>query len=134
MVHDPAAALIVDSKVVAAVEEERLIRQKHAKGKLPLKAIEYCLEAGGLKPSDIDVVAFPWSPQVYNRYKFQYFRRKFLASPDRAIKALSRAGKTWRGQQDIVNRVLDHFKIDRSKTKVVFVEHHLAHAASAFFF
>ena len=54
MVHDPAAALLVDGRVVAAVEEERFIREKHASHKLPIKAIEYCLEAAGLNPADID--------------------------------------------------------------------------------
>ena len=56
--HDPATALFIDSEqLVAAVEEERLIRDKHAKGKTGYKATKYCLEQAGLQPTDIDVCA-----------------------------------------------------------------------------
>ncbi|MFC1514301.1 carbamoyltransferase [Candidatus Omnitrophota bacterium] len=132
MVHDPAAALMIDGRIVAAVEEERLTREKHASGKLPIKAIEYCLETAGLKPSDLDIIAFPWDPRVYHRYKFGYFRRKFFSSPNRAIKSVSSAGRRCRAQRQIVEEIFRHFSIDASKTKAVYVEHHLAHAASAF--
>jgi carbamoyltransferase len=56
---DSAAALVVDGKVVAAAEEERFTRVKHAPGNLPTRAINYCLEAGGLDIHDIDAVVFP---------------------------------------------------------------------------
>ena len=60
--HDASAALFVDGQLVAAVEEERFLRDKHAKGKFPLESSRYCLEFAGLQPDDIDLVAFPYAP------------------------------------------------------------------------
>jgi carbamoyltransferase len=56
---DSAAALVVDGRTVAAVEEERFTRVKHAPGNLPTRAIQYCLEAGGIDIHDVDLVVFP---------------------------------------------------------------------------
>lgn len=55
--HDPAAALVIDGKVVAAAEEERFLRDKHAKGKQAERAAQFCLSHAGLKPSDVQAVA-----------------------------------------------------------------------------
>ena len=55
--HDPAAALFVDGKLVAAIEEERLIRRKHAKDEMPYHAARQCLRIAGLKASDVTHVA-----------------------------------------------------------------------------
>ncbi len=60
--HDSAAALLVDGKIAAAVEEERFSRNKHAIRALPTAAARYCLEVAGVQPSDVQLVAFPWSP------------------------------------------------------------------------
>ena len=76
-VHDPSAAILVDGKVVAACDEERLIRKKHAMGYLPIKAVKFCLDKAGFKPSDIDAVAFPWSHDIYKEKKREYFWRCF---------------------------------------------------------
>ena len=57
--HDPAAAILVDGKLIAAVEEERFTRVKHAPGAPAVNAIRYCLQVAGLQPSQIDHVAFP---------------------------------------------------------------------------
>src|ERR1700730_19026355 len=54
--HDSAAVLIVDGKIVAGAAEERFSRKKHT-GDFPIGAIHYCLEAAGLKPSDIDEIS-----------------------------------------------------------------------------
>ena len=59
LTHDPSAALYIDGKLVAAVEEERLIRDKHAKNKMPYESAKFCLKQAGIKPEDIDVVAVP---------------------------------------------------------------------------
>ena len=58
--HDNSAALIVDGKFVAAAEEERFIRVKHAKRKQPINALKYCLDYAGVSPSEIDIVAYPY--------------------------------------------------------------------------
>src|SRR2546423_13572856 len=69
--HESSAALTIDGKVVAAVEEERFNRVKHAKQsridnphELPELAIQFCLEHAGLKPSEIDRVAYSFDPRV----------------------------------------------------------------------
>ena len=60
--HDPSAALYIDGKLVAAAEEERFIRDKHAKNKMPVEATKFCLQQAGIQPADIDVVAVPFAP------------------------------------------------------------------------
>ena len=57
LTHDPSAAIYVDGKLIAAAEEERFIRDKHAKDKMPYEAAKFCLKYAGLRPADIDVVA-----------------------------------------------------------------------------
>ena len=59
LTHDPSAAIYIDGKLIAAAEEERFTREKHAKNKMPVEAARFCLQYAGLKPGDIDVVAFP---------------------------------------------------------------------------
>src|SRR5262249_16204754 len=62
---DPAAALIVDGEVASYVEEERLIRFKHAPGVFPLRSIRYCLEESGLRLSDVDCAVYGWDAPRY---------------------------------------------------------------------
>src|SRR4051794_8411608 len=69
--HDPAAALVVDGKTVAAAEEERFSRRKHGKSpvafstwELPEGAIDFCLRAAGLRPKDLDAVAYSYDPSL----------------------------------------------------------------------
>lgn len=134
MFHDPAAALIIDGKVVAAAEEERFIREKHAVNKLPINAVNYCLDFAGIKAGDIDYIAFPWSEKAYDRFKYRYFRRKFFSSPDRAVKAVLKAGKIRRDKHNIVEQICGKLGISPCREKIVFVEHHLSHIASAYYF
>lgn len=61
--HDPAAALVTGSTIVAAAEEERFIRRKHAFGQVPVHAAAYCLAAAGITLEDVDCVAIAWQPQ-----------------------------------------------------------------------
>lgn len=69
--HDGAAALIKDGKLIATVEEERLNRQRHAKG-LPKLAIEYCLKEGGISIKDIDIIAVGYKPTAFLENLFFY--------------------------------------------------------------
>ncbi len=131
-VHDPSAAILVDGKLVAACDEERLIRKKHAMGHLPIKAIDFCLKKAELKPSDIDVVAFPWSHGAYKEKKREYFMRCLRPRTSHAIKAFIRERARLRGKEDKLNAILDKTGIPQSKVKKYFVEHHLAHASSAY--
>ena len=69
--HDPAAALFVDNKLVAAIEEERLIRRKHAKGELPYHSARQCLQIAGLRGADVTHIAIPYAP-------VSFFSKAFL--------------------------------------------------------
>ncbi len=130
--HDPAAAILVDGEVKAAVEEERLIRDKHAVRKLPTRAIQFCLETAGVKPEDVTTVAFPWSRVAYRRHRWGYILRCLLARPSRAWRVLWGAAAEERRQRKKVADSLRSAGIDPDRTELRFVEHHLAHASSAY--
>jgi len=133
--HDASAALLVDGKVVAAAEEERFTRNKHAKDQCPVHAVRFCLKTAGLKPQDIDLVAYPWSLKALRSKRWEYLARNFKSNPSRAYKKCFRNHKEWRGQQEFVRRTLkDAGFAPETLGKVRWVEHHLAHAASAFYF
>ena len=61
LTHDPSAALYVDGELVAAAEEERFIREKHAKNHRPFESAKFCMEYAGVKPDQVDLVAFPYA-------------------------------------------------------------------------
>ncbi|MDD5428199.1 MAG: carbamoyltransferase [Candidatus Omnitrophica bacterium] len=130
--HDPAAAIVIDGKVVAAAEEERFIREKHAVGKPCFKSIEFCLKQAGITADEIDAVAFPWSFDVLNKKKWQYALKTALSEPSRAYKAVAKSGKQSVRTREAVFDLLKHFGIILPPEKIFFVEHHLAHAASAY--
>jgi predicted NodU family carbamoyl transferase len=60
--HDCSAALFIDGELVAAVEEERLVRRKHAKGFMPRESARFCIRAAKIKPREIDTVAVACAP------------------------------------------------------------------------
>jgi len=131
--HDSSACLLIDGRLVAAAEEERFIRQKHATGEYPLEAIRYCLAEAGLKPSDIHRVAHGTSPEAYDRLKWPYFFRAIGPRPGQAVKAITKAGarkKNWRKR---IPDILRLSGINPDQVKIYETEHHLAHAASAFY-
>jgi carbamoyltransferase len=123
--HDPAAAIVVDGVTVAAAEEERFSRRKHGKSpvpfstwELPEKAIAFCLERAGLTPADLDAVAYSYDPSL-------------APAPSPEITA-----NEWEDLRTLYVRRAPNFLrtampgLDPSK--VVFVPHHVAHAASAY--
>jgi len=132
--HDHAAALLIDGKVVAAAEEERFTRKKHADGQLPVNAVKFCLKTAGLAPSDIDYVAHPWSFEALRAKRWEYFLRTIRTKPARAYKKFFRNERELKGQQEFVSKTLEACGFDMGRTKIKWVEHHLAHAASSFYF
>lgn len=130
--HDPAAALLIDGKLIAAAEEERFIRDKHAVRQLPIHAIRYCLREAGIEPGAVDAVAFPWSPLAYERHRWSYVRRCLLGRTGRAFRATFGANAEEIKQRDKVDDTLRAVGIDPKTTPIRFVEHHLAHASSAY--
>ncbi|MHC5035901.1 MAG: carbamoyltransferase family protein [Planctomycetota bacterium] len=131
--HDPAAALLVDGRLVAAAEEERFSRIKHAPGALPLGAARFCLEAGGISPADLDALAFSWSPKAYLRGLPRHLRR-MGRDPLRALKSAMAFPKRRAKTLQRVRRLASSIGCDPARLPLLPVEHHLAHAASAFLF
>jgi carbamoyltransferase len=130
--HDPAAALVMDGKVVAAAEEERFNRNKHSKGLQAELATRYCLEAGGLKPGDIQAVAIPYAPiSIFEPARWHMAARHWYA-PDRAFVALFNGNRRYRRYVRNVFEVLRKIGIDPEKIQFMPIEHHLAHASSAY--
>ncbi|MEE8141473.1 MAG: carbamoyltransferase N-terminal domain-containing protein, partial [Planctomycetota bacterium] len=129
--HDPAAALLVDGEIVAAAEEERFSRHKHATRAQPIAAARYCLEAGGLDISQVDCVAFPWSPKSYLRDLPSYLKRTWWTRPSRAFKALRNLRSERQERARRTDALLEELGA-RKKPPVEWVDHHTAHAASSY--
>ncbi|HPY29112.1 MAG TPA: carbamoyltransferase C-terminal domain-containing protein [Verrucomicrobiota bacterium] len=130
--HDPAAALVVDGRVVAAAEEERFLRDKHAKGKQAECAAQFCLQFAGLKPAAVQVVAIPFAPvSIFSPARWHFAARHWYA-PDRAFTALFNGNRRFRRNVRNVLAALDRLGVDRRKIQFIPVEHHLAHASSAY--
>ncbi|MFN8715213.1 MAG: carbamoyltransferase [Bacteroidota bacterium] len=138
--HDSAAALIVDDKVVFAVEEERLNRKKHFGG-VPEHAIRACLDHAGLELADIDHVAFFWKPSI-SYAKIPVYLLKFWNK----VPALMREQRSFSVEENLgmLNYLRDMRRLPQ-KLKELFpesrpakfqfhtLEHHLCHAASAYY-
>ena len=132
--HDAAAALVIDGDIVAAAQEERFTRVKHDSG-FPTNAVRFCLEHARLRPADLDHVAFYDKPFV----KFERLLETYLAYAPRGFESFRQALPVWVKeklfQKDMLIRSLDATfgKGVNWREKLLFSEHHLSHAASAFF-
>lgn len=124
--HDAAAALLRGGKLVAAAQEERFTRIKHDSS-YPRNAIEFCLKAGGLRAGDLDYVAFYEKPLR----KFNRIMATVLQTYPRSHKLFREAMKVWMVDKLWVGaRIATELGI--AKDKVLFCDHHMSHAASAF--
>ncbi len=156
--HDSAAALLKDGMLVAAAEEERFTRVKHT-NEFPIEAIKYCLAEGGIGVEDIDYIAFYEKPFIkLERLLYSYFAayprglksflvsmplwlKKKLAVPqviqselgeligDKLTQSLSNDGKLSKEAKREIKAKVKGFNIN---DKLLFIEHHLAHAASTY--
>ncbi|MFN8522502.1 MAG: carbamoyltransferase N-terminal domain-containing protein [Chloroflexota bacterium] len=125
--HDAAAALLKDGVLIAASEEERFSRNKHDSG-YPTLAVEFCLEQAGITPDQIDYVVFYEKPLP----KFERLLTTMLATWPHSVSAFREAMITWLNEKLwIKDKIRGQLGVQREK--VLFVEHHLSHAASAFF-
>ncbi|MCO5142600.1 MAG: hypothetical protein M9962_05880, partial [Oligoflexia bacterium] len=131
--HDSAAALISNGEIVSAVQEERFTRIKHDE-KFPKNAIEYCMKSGGLKPSEIDFVIFYEKPFI----KFERLLETYLKFSPKGFSSFRKSMPIWLAKKlfqktEIIDFLRDFDEeVDWSK-KILFSEHHLSHAASAFY-
>ena len=131
--HDSAAALVVDGQIVAAAQEERFSRQKHD-ARFPRHAVRYCLEQGGLKPADLDSVVFYDKPFL----KFERLIETYLMFAPSGFASFRMALPLWiREKLFQKNLLAGHLKeLDPQQDwieKLLFTEHHVSHAASAFY-
>jgi carbamoyltransferase len=128
--HDASAAILVDGKIIAAAEEERFIRDKHAKNKFPYEAAKFCLKQAGIQPEEVDIVAFPYAEiPLSSNARWHYAKRHWYA-PDRALDALFNGNRRFRRNRDKSLKLMADLGL--SNAKFVPVEHHLAHASSAY--
>ena len=125
--HDSAAALLHDGDLVAAAQEERFTRKKNDYG-FPQLAIEFCLRQAGIALEDLDYVVFYEKPLP----KFERILMSILSTYPRSWKVFREAMVAWFHEKLWVKSIMMD-KLGLPAEKVLFVEHHLSHAASAFF-
>ena len=126
--HDSAAALIVNGEIVAAAQEERFTRKKHDPA-FPTRAVEYCLNQAGLSEDDLDYVVFYEKPFV----KFERLIETYLMYAPSGFRSFVMAIPVWLKEKLFIKRQIRKAIGKNTKAKLVFVEHHESHAASAFF-
>ena len=130
--HDSAAALVEDGRIVAAAQEERFSRKKHD-ARFPVHAVEYCLGAAGVRPNAIDYVAFYDKPFL----KFERLLETYLSFAPRGFQSFRMALPLWIReklfQKDLLRTELRRYMPEFTPERLLFTEHHLSHAASAFF-
>nr|WP_246265982.1 carbamoyltransferase [Aromatoleum diolicum] len=132
LTHDPSAALYIDGKLVAAAEEERFVRDKHAKNRMPYEAAKFCLEFAGIRPEDVSAVAIPFAPiSIMEPARWHYAKRYWYA-PDRGLDAILAGNRRFYRYKKRIEWCLQQLGFDLKKTQIVPVEHHLAHASSAY--
>jgi carbamoyltransferase len=130
--HDPAAAIFIDGTLVGALEEERLIRRKHAKDELPYGAARRVMQMADVRGEQIDTVAIPFAPiSLFSKARWHYAYRHWYA-PDRSIDSLLNGNRRYHRYLKELNGLFDKLHISKSKTKLVPVQHQLAHASSAY--
>ena len=123
--HDASAALLKDGKIVAAAEEERFTRKKHDIS-FPINAINYCLKSQNITMQNIDYVGFYEKPFL----KFERVLHQHLESFPKSYKTFLVAMPSWfKDKLRITKLIKKNFKC---KKPILFIEHHLAHAASSF--
>lgn len=132
--HDSAAALLVDGKVVAAAHEERFTRRKHD-ASFPRHAVTYVLNEYGLGVEDLDAVVFYDKPllkferllETYHAFAPKGLKSFFMSMPVWIKEKLFMRGNIWKGLEDATGKKIGKRPI------LLFPEHHLSHAASAFY-
>lgn len=132
--HDSAACLVIDGEIVAAAQEERFTRKRHD-ASFPEQAAKYCLWSSQLQPSDIDYVVFYDKPFL----KFERIFETYLAFAPRGFRSYLKSLPIWLKdklfQKTVISKALNRCfgSEDDWAARLLFSEHHLSHAASAFF-
>jgi len=131
--HDAAAAVVVDGEIIAAAQEERFTRKKHD-ASFPVQAIRYCLSEAFSAIDDLDAVVFYDKPIL----KFERLLETYYGFAPRGLLSFITAIPVWIREKVFLKKIIfdklaEIGSYDRRKLTLLFTEHHLSHAASAFF-
>jgi carbamoyltransferase len=128
--HDSAAALLKDGEIIAAAHEERFTRKKQDSD-FPLNAAKYVLEEAGLQLDQLDAIAFYDKPYL----KFERLLETYHGFSPKGLKSFLSAIPVWIKEKLFMRKMLrdELAKIGEGKVRILFPEHHLSHAASAFY-
>ncbi|MEM8967127.1 MAG: carbamoyltransferase N-terminal domain-containing protein [Bacteroidota bacterium] len=128
--HDSATALVIDGKIIAAAQEERFTRIKHD-ASFPIHAVRYVLEETGLTISQISSIVFYDKPLL----KFERLLETYHAVAPRGIKSFLTAIPVWIKDKLFLRRMIrrELSSLGKISAPILFTEHHLSHAASAFY-
>ncbi len=131
--HDSAAAILVDGKIIAAAQEERFTRKKHDSS-YPFNSVQFVLKYSNLKLSEVDHIVFYEKPFL----KFERLLETYVALAPKGFIQFSKAMPLWLKEKLFQKKVLmellkRHEKNFNDEKKIYFSEHHLSHAASAFY-
>ncbi|MBX2963579.1 MAG: carbamoyltransferase [Cyclobacteriaceae bacterium] len=131
--HDSAAAIIEDGEIIAAAQEERFTRKKHDPG-FPAHAVKFCLEYAGTTIDKLDAIAFYDKPLL----KFERLLETYYAFAPKGVSSFITAIPVWLREKMFLKRLIQEElskieNFDKNKLKLLFPEHHLSHAASAYY-
>ena len=126
--HDSAASLVINGDVIAAAQEERFTRIKHDLS-MPVNAIEYCIAQGGIRAEDIDIVVFYDNPLL----TLDRYTKNILEAGMDSKDVISRSFESMFGQKIWIHKVVDMLLGENKQRKFYVCEHHISHAASAFY-
>lgn len=128
--HDSAAALVIDGKIIAAAQEERFSRVKND-ASFPSNAIEYVLQEAGIRPQEVTYITFYEKPLL----KFERLLETYHAFAPSGLKSFLKAMPVWMKEKIFFRRMINSElkKLGFPQSKLFFPEHHLSHAASAFY-
>ena len=131
--HDSAACLVEDGKIISAAQEERFTRKKHDSN-YPFNAVNFVLNFSNIKLSDVDHIIFYEKPFL----KFERLLETYVAFAPKGFQSFSRAMPIWLKEKlfqkkMIIDCLKQHDENFNNENKILFSEHHLSHAASAFY-
>ena len=131
--HDSAAAILIDGKIIAAAQEERFTRKKHDSS-YPFNAVEFVLKFSNLKLKEVDQIVFYEKPFL----KFERLLETYVAFAPKGFKSFCKSMPIWLKnklfqKKMLLNELKQHDEKFSDEKKLFFSEHHLSHAASAFY-
>ncbi|MBI2968367.1 MAG: carbamoyltransferase [Bacteroidetes bacterium] len=131
--HDSAAALICSGEIIAAAQEERFTRKKHDAG-FPANSIRFCLDYSGLSMDNLDAIVFYDKPLL----KFERLLETYYGFAPQGLRSFLTAIPVWLKEKMLIKSLIKEElaeieRYDKRKIKLLFPEHHLSHAASAFY-